>query len=548
MKRISLFVIVFLSVCSCCIFNLEVALAAQSPPNSEEETTAQSQNKNLISLDFKDAGLKDVLKVFSQQSGLNFIAGRNVEDKPITLYMENVSVEDALQTLLTANNLALEQQPESNIIIVKGQIVPEVETITKVYKFRYFHGIVPVGQYLMAQAKDTGGGGGGGKTGGTGIKDFIKPLLSKYGVITELANLAVITDVPERFKLIDQVIAELDKPIPETMLEVELIETTADFLKNLGVKWSKEFARYAGPARLTPIPYTPWNRKDLGKAESPLSTQDAFFRYGLISSTGLTWILEMLSSDTNTKFLAKPRILVQNREWAEIKITSNQVVSVKTTVTSEGGSSKTQTEAERMEVGTILRVLPMINEEEGYVSLILEPSVSRAQDSTFTAPDGTSFINPLERSLRTVVMVRDNETVAIGGFITTEDMSVQTKVPWVGDIPFLGAFFKHNQTLRLDKELLIFITPKIVSPTHRVSMQVSDTGEEKKQPPQEVRKDVQPKVEPEEKQPAVTKPATVLPISEEKKELPFREQEDFVDFKIDLTLKSSNLGVVDLVK
>ncbi|MBU0744539.1 MAG: hypothetical protein KKE11_04150 [Gammaproteobacteria bacterium] len=475
---------------------------------------------NTVSLDFKDAGLKDVLKVFSQQSGLNFIAAKSVEDRTITLYMENVVVEDALQTLLDANNLSLEQRPQSNIIVIKGQPIPEVETMTRVYKLRYLHSHADQGEYVIK-----GKSSGKGKAAGLQVSDLIRPLLSQFGKSVEFMNLVIITDIPERFKLIDQVIADLDKPIPELMLEVELIETTADFLEQMGVNWGTDFLRYTGPARVTAAPYAPWRTNPAsspleGKLGGSATDTGVSFAYGLMDSRGLNAVLQMLSSDANTKFLAKPRILVQNREWAEIKITADQIVSLQTIVSRSGSTVSTETKVERMEVGTTLRLIPIINEEEGFVSLLLEPTVSRPKDSAFKSPEGVAYVDPLERSFRTVVMIRDGETVAVGGFITTEDMAIQTKVPWFGDIPFLGALFRHKKTIKVDKELLIFITPKILSPTKRLSMSIAEEKAEKEelssnkmQPEPEGKVTEQPLEEKAE--PVADAEKTVLPLREQ---------------------------------
>ena len=545
MKRISLrlvMLMVFLgSISLICIGNV---LAQESYEIEDDVGASEDTEEGLVSLDFKDADLKDVLKVFSQQSGLNFVADRNIEDKLITLYMNEVTVEDALKTLLDANNLGLRQNPGSNILIVRQKPTMPIETITRVYKIQYHHDNMQPGQYMMGdKAKTSENKGSGGNW-----NRIIGPLLSEFGTVISYANIVIITDVPDRFKLIDQVIAEIDKPVPEVMIEVELIETTADFLKDLGVKWNKEFMRYSGPSRITSMPYTPWkNRSDYegissltGTGFGGTITGSSYFQYGLISSTALTWFLEMLQTDTNTKFLSKPRILVQDREWAEIKITEEKVVSVVTIVT----DNETKTSVERMEVGTILRLVPMINEAEGYVSILLEPSISRPTESKFTDTNGTSYIDPQTRSMRTVVMAKSGETVAVGGFITTEDEETRTKVPWLGDVPLLGSLFRHTSVDRVDKEMLIFITPRIISITDKMEMWRSGFTEKAVGEP--VRMD-------EAMAESIAASDAAADMREAKPEdinkaLPFREQEELGSLNIDLTLKSSSLGVVDLVK
>ena len=206
MKRISLWLVmlvVFLGsmslICSSPIF------AQESYKIEDDEGVVDYSQEGLVSLDFKDANLKDVLKVFSQQSGLNFVADRNIEDKLITLYMNEVKVEDALKTLLDANNLGLRQNPGSNILIVRQKPTAPIETITRVYKIQYYHDSATPGEYLLTSSAKP-------------VKEriitkwhnIISPLLSEYGTVIAYSNIVIITDVPDRFKLIDQVISEID--------------------------------------------------------------------------------------------------------------------------------------------------------------------------------------------------------------------------------------------------------------------------------------------------------------------------------------------------
>jgi type II secretory pathway component GspD/PulD (secretin) len=504
----------------------------------DDKAPADNKDEGLVSLDFKDADLKDVLKVFSQQSGLNFVAAKDIENRAITLYMNDVLVEDALKTLLDANNLGLEQNPGSNILIVKAKPTVPIQTITRVYKIRYYHGNVSPGSYLLSEGK-------GKESDGKGTGDWsniIKPLLSQFGVVIDYTNILIVTDVPDRFKLIDQVISEIDRPIPEVMLEVELIETTSKYLKELGMKWDKSMMSMIGASASTTFPFS--SERAVGRDAPPS------FNYGLLSSSAMKWTLEMLQTDNDTKFLSKPRILVQDREWAEIKVTADQIVSIETTKDKDTGDVTTK--VQRMEIGTILRLVPIINAEEGYVSILLEPSISRPVDSIFKNADG-NFVDPHSRSMRTVVMSRDGETIAIGGFITTEDQNIKTKVPWLGDLPFFGAFFRHNGTNREDKELLIFVTPRIVKPTEKVEAWMNDSAAKTAETelastaPHAVTKTVNKSQQSSSETSVATKDNQVAKQSDANS-TDFREQEDTSEKSLDLTVQSSSLSSVDLVK
>lgn len=546
MKRIfAILIILFMQIAFLMSIHSTSYVFAQAQTEYEIEDDleiVETDDEGLVSLDFKDADLKDVLKVFSQQSGLNFVASKNIEDRAITLYMNDVLVEDALKTLLDANNLGLEQNPGSNILIVKAKLTLPIETITRVYKIRYYHGNVTPGAYLLSEGDEQEEGDNG------SWSQIIKPLLSEFGVVIDYTNILIITDVPDRFKLIDQVINEIDRPVPEVMLEVELIETTSNYIKEMGVAWSTKMMEFSGGNTVTSFPFISGERSrtvpNISGGKSLLA-ENSIFQYGLLSADVMQWTLNMLQTDNNTKFLAKPRILVQDREWAEIKVTSNQIVSLITTVDSDSGD--TTTEVERMEVGTILRLVPIINAEEGFVSILLEPSISRPVDSVFGTAQG-NFVDPQSRSLRTVVMSRDGETIAIGGFITTEDQEVKTKVPWLGDLPLIGMFFRNTSNDRVDKELLIFVTPRIVNPSEKVEMWMSDNVNK------EITEDTQSaktakefseaaEIDKENVEPAKDGNSSAV-MDDMLKEMPFREQED----SLDLTMQSSSLDTVDLVK
>ncbi|MFH1459826.1 MAG: hypothetical protein ABIG64_05575 [Candidatus Omnitrophota bacterium] len=549
MRRIFLCVLI---VCLCLagFFSASAELGyTQNTYEIEDDVEANEEiQEGLVSLDFKDANLKDVLKVFSQQSGLNFVAAKSIEDRQITLYMNDVLVEDALNALLDSNNLGIYQSPGSNILIVRPKPTQPIETITRVYKIRYYFGNITPGATLTAAS--TGGEQSQGREQSFGWRPIINPLLSEYGKCVPYMNLLIITDVPERFKLIDEVISEIDKPVAEVMIEVELIETTADFLKDLGVKWGKEMARYYGPKRITSIPFTPWKNREyaevspiLGKPLGADTDYGSYFSYGLMDATGLSWILEMLQTDTNTKFLAKPRILCQDREWAQLKVTADQIVSL-TTRRNDDGS--VDISVNRMEVGTILKLVPMINEEEGFVSLLIEPKISRPKESTFTSSEGTHFIDPQERSMRTVVMAKSGTTIVVGGFITTEDEEVKTKIPWLGDIPFFGALFRHTTSDRVDKELLIFITPKIVNPVQTMDYWHQQIETQKDAVIKDQKTVIIDALKEGDQSPAVSAGNDSAPKNAAvPKELSFREQEDL---ELNLTLNNPNLNVVDLVK
>ena len=122
LMRRSLFIPVFVLLLLSLVYASEISKGLVYPEYSK-----------VISMDFQNANLKDILKIFSKQSGLNFIASESVQERKVTVYLDQVPVEQALDRLLTANNLTYDIDLESNVFIVRETGEPELKTITKVY-------------------------------------------------------------------------------------------------------------------------------------------------------------------------------------------------------------------------------------------------------------------------------------------------------------------------------------------------------------------------------------------------------------------------------
>ena len=439
------------------IFGLSLSLAQ---PQSESETAGAielasakiSETEGLapeISMDFQNANLKDILKVFSQQANLNFIASENIKDRKVTLYLDKVSVQDALNTIMSANKLSYEQKPESRIFVVKECGKPDIETITKVFPLQYAR----VKGYTLTSAGEE-------KTESTkiGIKEVIEKLLTKHGYAIEdsRTNSLIVTDIPSQFPKIEQAIEELDKKLSQVMIEVEIIEASLETVDKLGIEWGSSteglLFQGAGSSRTTHWPFM-----DQGEGVGPGGDVDDL-NMGYLSAANLSGALAMLAKDTDTKILARPRILTLNNETAEIKITAETAVSSgETEIATEGGLGTSTTTIERYETGVSLLVTPQIN-KAGEITMSIEPSVITVKNSSLLS----NVSDPQTRSAKTTVTIPNGETVIIGGLINTEDSKISRKVPWFGDIPLLGNIFRKQNDSSTDKELVIFITPHLV--------------------------------------------------------------------------------------
>ncbi len=432
-----------------------------------------------ISMDFEAAALKDVLKIFSQQSGLNFVASQEVESKKVTVFLEDIPVQDALNALMTANGLRYEQKEGSRVFTVHANdAAAEAGSMeTRVFHIKHMRlsgSPIDVGgdnvisdltnTSELSVASSGSSGTGGSSTGGSGasssasasspnasqaqgVDKLVESLLSKNGKVTfDLqSNSLVVTDTPEKLMVIEKVLQKLDVPARQVMLEAYLMEG--------------KLASFTAGSRTTAFPFaeTLFNASKGVKASAV--TAGSTLTLGTLSAANLTATLHYLMTQTDSKILARPRVLTLNNQAANIKLVTNAAIAnTSTTTTAVGTAAVTNNVAERTQVGITLKMTPQVNEDES-VELFLQPSVTTVAASGFFP---TIFLDPTTRSVRTVVRVKNHETLVIGGLIDSDKSLVTRKLPFLGDIPLLGKAFRYEAGHDVDRELLIFITPHIV--------------------------------------------------------------------------------------
>lgn len=422
-----------------------------------------------ISMDFQDANLRDILKIFSVQSGLNFIASEAVKERKVTLYMDKVPIREAMDKIFKANNLSYELDEDSNIFIVKDWGVPQVETVTKVFRLK--HATVSSSALKGQMSADMSeSGSAGASTGeGNGITGAVTKLLSSSGVVVEdpRTNSLIITDIPSKMPVIAQTIALLDVPTPQVLIEVEMLDVSKNVVDKMGFDFGSNPFTFvfsgeqpgAGGHRGTGTFIGNWGLRGRSLFESGAPSPAGAVIFGRTFAQ----TLDFLRTQTDTKYLARPRLLTLNNETAEIKITTNESIGVSSTITETSNT----TEPERAETGVSLRVTPQINPETGEITMFIYPKVSEATAGTSFSVGSTtySYRDPEERSTKTIVKVKDGDTVIIGGLIRNEFSEVKTKVPILGDLPIIGALFRHRGSTsdkNKQRELLVFITPHIV--------------------------------------------------------------------------------------
>ena len=484
-------------------------------PLYEEAESISPLDKKIGPIRLKDASLTSFLDIISNQSGVNFIVSDDVVAKRITVFLKRTTVREALEILLRVKGLTYQRIGKSNTYIITRRTSTLPNMITKIYTLNY----IPLIPLTESDSKENSSFssenqqgsimnmGGSSQSSEKSEEDssisiikIIRSVLSKkYGTIAvdPRTNSIIVTDIPEVFPQVEQIIAELDKKSPQILIEARIVEINTDRLNELGIEWGGsrgEIAYFAGPARLTDWPLRPgifsgdnWkfffpkapeitnNNQNQGSSGSsgggggggidPIFATNAQspegIYYGVFSLAQLQAIFRALVSRGEARYLGTPKVVAMNNKTSIIRISRDAAIASETTVTSAGGSvGSSSTGVERTKVGLTLKVTPQVN-KEGYITMLVEPQYSDVTASAITA-QGANVLDPVSRGVSTLVRVKNGQTVVIGGMLSSTEQKIVKKVPLLGYIPVIGWFFTSTSTRRTNTDLVIFITPTIL--------------------------------------------------------------------------------------
>lgn len=479
-----------------------------SAPQEEAAIQASKDENGALFLNFKGATLINVLDSLSELSQINFVAGSEIAQREVNMNLGGVTLEQALQALSTGSNVTYDYIAESNIILFRAssdapQLAPLVTRVFKLYYMRASKVLeVNTASYTTggggASSAGTGSSSGGSAGGGGGLQSLgsavqedvansqnvpivkiMEKMLSERGTVAVdiRSNSLIVTDSEDRLNRIAAVVAELDRPLNQVLINVLLVETFEDLDRELGVQWAQGtgaddglFGTVTGGTRATKFPY---NMSDNlfglgGGADSVFSSDtdtavaDALATTGTQSFSTLNVKVKALQNASKLHILAKPNVLVLDNHPAIIKISTLAAIGEQT-VTTAAGSSDTSTSsesAERAEVGTILRVTPQINSQD-QITMNIEPVFATIDQSTIDIGAGETG-DPTMRAARTTVMVTSGKTLVMGGLLFSTHSDGDRKVPFLGDIPVLGRLFTNDNKSIQDRELILFLTPEII--------------------------------------------------------------------------------------
>ncbi len=454
-----------------------------------------------ISLDLKGVDILDVLKLLSQKSGLNFVAGRNVTGR-VTIFANDVDVWEAFELIVDANELAYERRGDIvNVMTARDYellygVRFQERTTSKVIALKFAKSVQVstalnqvksnIGRVVVDEASNTII-----LTDTAGRLKEMQDLLAKLDRPTETriytlqyaeaeklkekvqeyltaglgtfsfdprTNKVVISDLKEVVSKLDRIIRAFDVQDGMVLIDAKLVEVTLDDEYNMGVDWQQLFAGVDAKGRLSFDGLKTDVIKDGAKG--------AALKLLSAPTGNAEVVIEALQFYGKTETIANPRIAVANNQEAKIHIGKKEAVVSVTTQVPTSGSVVSTPEIEFIDVGKKLSVTPSIK-SDGHIKLKVRPEISTADPKTFTTSEKVTQTIPIVTTTEaeTTIIVKSGSTVIIGGLIDSTRKRERNQLPFLGDLPVLGAPFRSH--LKADKktETVIFLTPQIISST-----------------------------------------------------------------------------------
>jgi hypothetical protein len=381
-----------------------------------------------ITMDIQGADIKTVLRSIGEFSGANIVAGLEVEGA-VTLHLIDVPWKEALDVVLKANGYGMREEygmirvgtldnlhdEELDAMQLEKQKEDLEPMVTRVVKLNYVN------------AKE--------------LKQAMKAVTTKRGNVEfERDNNAVIVnDIPRVANRIAEMAVGLDTRISQVEIVAKMVDVDVEVIRELGVQWHA-LNLFSSDANVT---------SDLVIGD-PMTDPFSTFRVGTIQSWGeLMFTLEALEKDNKANIISNPRITTTDNREATILVGKE----IPLIVADEAGNAIT----ELKKIGVTLRCTPHVNSDMA-ITMDLHPEISEL--SSQATVQGGVIISLQESDTR--VIVRDGETAVIGGLIQEVESIIQNGVPVLKDIPVLGGLFRFENKTTKKRELIIFVTPRIV--------------------------------------------------------------------------------------
>jgi type IV pilus secretin PilQ/predicted competence protein len=414
--------------------------------------------------EFQGDDVGQVLRLLARQAKVNMVVSDQVTGT-VTMRLEDVTALQAIAIIVKAKGLSLDQLDHVYYIKTPAEKTAE-PTESDSYQFSY------------SRAKE------------------VAPLLASQLAskdppqFDERTNTIFFRETRSNLDNVRKLLVTIDKPTKQVMIEARLVEVTANPTQSYGIDWSgvvgsasngKTFS-YGAPGSTSGsntsgnVPLSdfalgnPANPNILGNFSKLIPGQFAILSVPQMSAT-----LRLLNEDNDAEFLANPRIVTADNLQAKIEINRAQPVPQlnfnEQTATAVFGGFQDK------KFGNTLIVTPSIN-KDNFVTLKVKPEISnKVGDSTFVFA-GATVSSPIidTRTLESNVLIRSGDTLAIGGLLQDEVAKARNKVPFIGDVPVLGYLFQNHLNSRVKRNLLVFVTPTIITSKYGTGLEDQVNG------------------------------------------------------------------------
>lgn len=415
-----------------------------------------------LSLNFQDIEIRSVLQLIADFTDLNLVASDTVSGR-ITLRLKNVPWDQALDIIMKTKGL--DKRQLGNVLMVapaaelaareklelesKQQVSDLAPLRTEFIEVRYASA-----QEIFSLFQGSGEGGEG--------------MISGRGsvIVDERTNSIILTETADKINEFRQVLEKLDVPVRQVLIEARIVTASSNFSESMGVRWGGlGFGLYNGGQQFTQVggslttlddirasggttPFT-FSSPDHLVVDLGISSPDASsFAVGLVDNKYLLELeLTALESEGRAEVIARPKVITADKQQATISS------GVEIPYQEASSSGATSTSFKSATLG--LDVKPQITPDD---RIIMELQVK--QDTVGAVFNGVPSINT--NQIQTQVLVDNGETIVLGGVFTTQTTESVTKTPFLGDLPYLGRFFRRNTQSDDKQELLIFITPRLI--------------------------------------------------------------------------------------
>ena len=436
-----------------------------------------------LSMEFQDVEIRSVLDILAQFTEMNIVANDSVAGN-ITLRLINVPWDQALDIILKSKNL--DKRENGNIILVAPatelaeQEAKELEAKQAVKSYAPLRTEYIRLSYAIAQDVLTLISQGSGSSGGSGTSsraDENNTLLSNRGTVTvdDRTNTLIVKDVAESIENIHKLISKIDIPVRQVMIEARIVSASDSFSKEIGVRWGilsngaannrsllvggsnqtladlKDFDIETTTVNGQTVSYPSYDitSPDNLNVDLGVSNPAGSIAFGLLSMSDVMLDLELsaLQADNRGEVISTPKILTADKQTAK--------VSSGTQIPYQEASASGATTTSFREAALSLEATPNIT-PDGKIGLKLVIT-----NGTPTIINNQVAIS--EDSISTNVIIEDGQTVVLGGVFKNRTSNGVDKVPFLGDLPYIGRAFRRDVRSNTKEELLIFVTPKLIN-------------------------------------------------------------------------------------